>query len=228
MPEFTILMPCLNEEKTIGLCVHEALDYLRRNKIEGEVLVSDNGSTDNSIRLATEAGARVVRTPVRGYGSALHNGIKAAKGKYVIMADCDYSYDFSKLNRFVAGMRKGYDLVLGNRYQGKMEKGAMPFSHKYIGVPVLSFMASLRYKTPIYDYHCGLRAVNKSVYLKLKCKAVGMEYATEMIGKFAEHKCSIKTVPIDFRKDLRGGRAHLRAIRDGMRHICVMCKGGHK
>lgn len=223
--DFTILMPCLNEEKTIGLCIDEAKKYMEENHIDGEILISDNGSRDDSVRIASLHGARVVKVADKGYGNALKCGINEAYGKYVIMGDCDYSYDFSDLGDFVRGMSDGYDMVLGNRYTGKMQKGSMPFWHKYFGVPVLSFLASLRYKTPVYDYHCGLRAVNKESYCKYEYVTSGMEYATEMIGVFAENNCSIKVVPINYRKDKRGSGSHLNSIKDGVRHLKVIFGG---
>jgi len=217
--DFTILMPCLNEENTIGMCVSEAFQYLKSHNINGEVLIADNGSTDNSVNLALSLGARVIHVKEKGYGNALHNGIMAANGRYVIYADCDYSYDFSKLDAFVDGMQKGFDIVIGNRYSGKMEKSAMPFSHKYIGVPMLSLLTSIRYRIPLHDYFCGLRAVNKEVYSNLTFNSSGMEYAIEMIERFAKNKSYIKSVPIDFRKDRRGRKPHLNSLKDGLRTL---------
>lgn len=224
MVDVTILMPCLNEEKTISLCIEEALCFLDKNGINGEVLVVDNGSSDRSVEIAKACSARVISVEEKGYGNTLRKGITEAYGKCVVMGDSDYSYDFSKIDAFVSGINEGFDMVLGNRYLGHIEKGAMPFLHRYIGVPVLSFLASVRYKTPVYDYHCGLRAVNKDKYLQIPFNSSGMEFATEMIGKIAQNGYSIKVVPIDYRKDKREGPSHLQSIRDGIRHLCLIFK----
>lgn len=219
MVDVTILMPCLNEEKSIGLCIKAATSFLEENAINGEVLIADNGSSDRSVEIAKSYGARVIYVDEKGYGNTLRRGILEANGTCVVMGDCDYSYDFSKINDFVTGINEGYDMVLGNRYLGHIEKGAMPFFHKYLGVPVLSFLASLKFKTPIFDYHCGLRAVNKEKYLQIPFYSEGMEFATEMIGKIAKKGYTIKVVPIDYRKDKRDGPSHLHSIKDGIRHL---------
>jgi len=224
MVDVTILMPCLNEEKTIGICINEALDFFEKNSINGEVLIADNGSSDGSVEIAKEYGVRVINVEENGYGNTLRRGICEANGTCVVMGDSDYSYDFSRIDDFVNGIQEGYDMVLGNRFRGHMEKGAMPFLHKYLGVPVLSFLASIRFKTPVYDYHCGLRSVNREKYLQIPFNSEGMEFATEMIGKFAKAGYTIKVVPIDFRKDKRGGPSHLKSIRDGVRHLSLILK----
>ena len=162
--ELTILMPCLNESETLGLCIDKALSFLAENNIVGEVLIADNGSTDDSIEIAIAHGARVVRVPVRGYGAALRQGIEASLGKYVIMGDSDDSYDFSRLNLFVEQLRAGNDLVMGNRRKGGIAPGAMPLSHKYLGNPLLSFIGRLFFKIPVGDFHCGLRGRESPVW----------------------------------------------------------------
>lgn len=217
--ELTILMPCLNEAETIGVCIKKARNFLEVYDIDGEVLVSDNGSTDNSITIAEELGARVVNAPIRGYGGALLTGCKEAAGKFVIMGDADDSYDFSNLMPFVDKLREGYDLVMGNRFRGGIEKGAMPWSHRYIGNPVLSFIGRLFFKSKIKDFHCGLRGYNRESILNLGLHTTGMEYASEMVvmSELAGYK--ICEVPTTLKKDGRNRPPHLRSFHDGWRHL---------
>lgn len=222
--EFTILMPCLNEEKTVGECIRQARRGAEKQGLSYEILIADNGSDDNSREIAEKCGARVVVVPEKGYGSALIGGIKAARGKYIIMGDCDLSYDFTNLEGFVSGLREGADLVMGNRFKGNIEKGAMPFMHRYFGVPLLSFMGRVRYKTGVGDFHCGIRAFDREKALALGLSCTGMEFATEIIGKFAMSGAVIKEIPTDLRCDGRNGRSHLRSIRDGFRHLFLMIK----
>ncbi len=217
--EFTILMPCLNEEKTLQLCIDEAFDYIRKHDMQAEVLIADNGSTDSSVEIAKRAGARVVTVEKKGYGSALRGGLKAAKGEYVIMGDCDGSYPFLELDGFIEKLREGYPLVMGDRYAKEPEKGAMSWSHRYVGVPVLSMLGRWRFHTDVRDFHCGLRGVNRKKAWELDFHCDGMEFATEMIAEFAKVGCRIPQVPVRLRKDGRGGRSHLRSIRDGFRHL---------
>lgn len=216
--EFTILMPCLNEEKTVGICVKKARGFLEREKIDGEVLVVDNGSTDRSRELAEAEGARVVEVAEKGYGNALIGGIKAASGKYIIMGDCDDSYDFSELGGFVEKLRAGYPLVMGCRMDN-IKAGAMPFTHRYIGVPILSLLGRLKFHTKVRDFHCGLRGFDREKALSLDLKCGGMEFATEIIAKFAAAGAEIAEIPVTLSPDGRGGKSHLRAVRDGLRHI---------
>lgn len=217
--EFTILMPCLNEEGTIGFCISEALEYIAKSGIRAEILIADNESTDISCTLARAMGARTLTIPEKGYGNALRKGIREARGKYIIMGDCDGSYDFTALDGFVEKLREGYALVMGNRYLGGFEKGAMPFWHRFIGVPFLSFLGRLKYKTNIGDFHCGLRAFQRDTALSLNLKAEGMEFATEIIGAFAKTGEKICEIPVTLRRDKRSGKSHLRTVRDGLRHI---------
>lgn len=217
--EFTILMPCLNEEGTIGFCISEALEYIAKSGIRAEILIADNESTDISCTLARAMGARALTIPEKGYGNALRKGIREARGKYIIMGDCDGSYDFTALDGFVEKLREGYALVMGNRYLGGFEKGAMPFWHRFIGVPFLSFLGRLKYKTNIGDFHCGLRAFQRDTVLSLNLKAEGMEFATEIIGAFAKTGEKICEIPVTLRRDKRSGKSHLRTVRDGLRHI---------
>ncbi len=216
--ELTILMPCLNEQQTVAHCVQQARQFLAESGVHGEVLIADNGSTDNSAALAEEAGARVVSVTERGYGNALIGGIKAALGKYIIMGDCDMSYDFFHLDGFIEKLREGYPLVMGCRLDN-IAKGAMPFSHRYIGVPVLSFLGRLRFHTKVRDFHCGLRGFDREKALALGLSCGGMEFATEIIGKFALSGAQIAEIPVTLSPDGRGGKSHLRTIRDGIRHI---------
>jgi len=220
--ELTILMPCLNEEKTIASCVKQAEVFLHTYGIAGEILVADNGSEDASIQLAKKAGARVVHCEQRGYGNALRYGISKAKGTYVIMADCDMSYYFLEAYPMYQLLKSGADMVIGDRFTGNMEKGAMPFLHKYFGVPVLSLLGRLRYRTDIKDFHCGMRGVNKERFLSLGCKCGGMEFATEMIGRAAKNGQWLEQTPVKLYKDERGRKSHLRSVRDGLRHLHIM------
>lgn len=221
--EFTFILPCLNEEKTLEFCICEIKEYINKKNINGEILVSDNNSTDKSREIAKANGARVIITKQRGYGNALINGTKHAKGKYCIMGDSDGSYDFFNIDEFIAGVRNGYDLVVGNRFKGGIEKGAMSISHK-IGVKFLSKIANLFFGTPIKDYHCGLRAYNTENIKKLNLNQGGMEYASEMIIVAQINQLKLLEVPTILRKDLRENKSHLRTIRDGFRHLNLILK----
>lgn len=220
--ELTILMPCLNEAKTLPFCIDEARCFLDENKLDGEILIADNGSTDGSTALAERLGARVVSVAEKGYGNALRGGIAAARGKYIIMGDCDMSYDFYRLGGFLERLRAGYKLVVGNRFAGGIEAGAMPFSHRYIGVPFLSFVGRVRYKTKVRDFHCGLRGFDRETALSIGLRCEGMEFASELIGRFAVGGYEIAELPTVLRRDGRGGKSHLRAFPDGMRHLRFM------
>jgi glycosyltransferase involved in cell wall biosynthesis len=217
--ELTLLMPCLNEAETLAICIRKAKKFLSENNIDCEVLISDNGSTDGSQDIAKAEGARVVSTDIKGYGSALINGTKNAYGKYVIMGDADDSYDFLHLMPFVEKLREGYDLVMGDRFAGGIEEGAMPWSHKYIGNPVLSFIGRLFYKSKIRDFHCGLRGYNRESMLNLHLQTTGMEYASEMVVKSELNGLKIAEVPTTLSKDGRSRPPHLRSFRDGWRHL---------
>ena len=219
MMELTILMPCLNEAETLGICIDKAQRFLDENHIDGEVLISDNGSTDGSVDIAKSHSARVVHAEQRGYGSALITGCMEAKGKYVIMGDADDSYDFLGLMPFVEKLREGYDLVMGDRFAGGIEDGAMPWSHRYIGNPVLSFVGRLFFHSSIRDFHCGLRGYNRERILDLSLQTTGMEYASEMVVKAELNGLRIAEVPTTLKKDGRSKPPHLRSIRDGWRHL---------
>jgi len=217
--ELTILMPCLNEAETVATCVRKARGFLDRMGIDGEVLVADNGSTDGSPDLALKAGARVVPVARKGYGSALLGGICAARGRFVIMADADDSYDFSQLDAFVDGLRAGNTMVIGHRFRGGIRRGAMPLLHRYFGNPVLSFAGRLLFSSRIGDFHCGLRGVDRAAVLQLGLHAPGMEFASEMIVKATLAGWRIAEVPTVLSRDGRSRAPHLRSWRDGWRHL---------
>jgi glycosyltransferase involved in cell wall biosynthesis len=220
--ELTILLPCLNEAETIEICVDKAMSYLTRSGVRGEVLVADNGSTDGSQQLATARGARLVPVRDRGYGSALRHGILAARGRYVVMGDADDSYDLSHLEDFVVKLRDGYDIVMGNRFQGGIAPGAMPFLHRYLGNPVLSFLGRLFFDVKVGDFHCGLRALNRERIHNLNLHTTGMEYASEMLISAALRSYRICEVPTTLKKDGRSRPPHLRTWHDGWRHLSFL------
>ncbi|MBE7186060.1 MAG: glycosyltransferase family 2 protein, partial [Methylobacterium mesophilicum] len=209
-PELTILIPCLNEAETLAICIRKAHDWFARAGVAGEVLVSDNGSTDGSIAIAQAEGARVVHAPIAGYGGALGCGIRAARGRFVIMGDADDSYDFSNLSAFLASLRDGAALVMGNRFKGGIAPGAMPFLHRYLGNPVLSAIGRLFFRTPIGDFHCGLRGFDRQAILDLDLRTTGMEFASEMVVRASLAGLVIREVPTTLRKDGRSRPPHLR------------------
>ncbi len=217
--ELTILMPCLDEAETVGTCVRKARAFLDRTGIAGEVLVADNGSTDGSQQLAVAAGARVAQVAERGYGSALTGGIGAARGRYVIMADADDSYDFGRLDAFVERLRAGDELVMGNRFRGGIARGAMPPMHRYLGNPVLSFVGRLLFRSNIGDFHCGLRGFDRATILRLGLVSTGMEFASEMVVKATLAGVRVGEVPTTLSADGRSRAPHLRSWRDGWRHL---------
>lgn len=217
--ELTILMPCLNEAETLATCIGKARGYLARSGISGEVVIADNGSTDGSQDIAREAGARVVEISGRGYGAALSGGIAEAAGRYVIMGDADDSYDFSNLDGFIAALRAGNKLVMGNRFAGGIAPGAMPPLHRYLGNPVLSFVGRLFFRSSIGDFHCGLRGFDREAILALNLRTTGMEFASEMVVKATLAELPIAEVPTTLSPDGRSRRPHLRSFRDGWRHL---------
>ncbi|HEY1436312.1 MAG TPA: glycosyltransferase family 2 protein [Casimicrobiaceae bacterium] len=217
--ELTVLMPCLNEVETIQCCIRKARQFIDATGIAAEVLVADNGSSDDSRALAAAAGARIVSVANRGYGAALIAGIDAARGRYVIMGDADDSYDFSRLEPFVAKLRDGYDLVVGNRFHGGIAPHAMPLLHKYLGNPALSFFGRLFFAVPIGDFHCGLRGFKRSAIQALNLTTPGMEFASEMIVRAGLAKLRIVEVATTLSPDGRSRPPHLRTWRDGWRHL---------
>jgi len=220
--EVSVVMPCLDEARTVGLCVEKALRGLRELEVRGEVVIADNGSTDGSPEIARAHGARVVQVERRGYGSALQAGIAAARGRYVIMGDADDSYDFSQLGPFLERLRQGDELVMGNRFRGGIRPGAMPWLHRYVGNPALTGVLNLFFRSPIRDAHCGLRAVSKDAYNRLGLSTPGMEFASEMVVKACLHRLRISEVPIILHPDGRDRPPHLRSFRDGWRHLCFL------
>ena len=217
--EVTVLMPCLDEELTVGACVESALEALESSGIRGEVLIADNGSRDRSRELAKAAGARVVVVEERGYGAALARGIEAAAGHFVIMGDCDRSYDFGELPRILKKLRAGHDLVLGNRFRGGIRPGAMPLSHRYLGNPGLTAITRLFFRSPCGDVYCGLRGFRRDAILGLGLDTVGMEYALEMVVKASMKGLSIDEVPVTLSPDGRDRPPHLRTWSDGWRSL---------
>ena len=221
-PELSVVMPCLNEARTIGICIRKAQSSFERLAIYGEVIVADNGSTDGSREIAEELGARVVPVEQRGYGAALTGGIAAARGRWVIMGDADDSYDFAELEPFVARLREGYDLVGGNRFKGGIRPGAMPWLHKWLGNPVLSFVGRRVYGTSLGDIYCGLRGFDREKVAALDIRSTGMEYAIEMIVKATMAGLRVTEVPTTLSLDAEGREPHLNTWRDGWRSIRLL------
>jgi glycosyltransferase involved in cell wall biosynthesis len=212
-------MPCLNEERTVGVCIDKALTAFRKMGIGGEVVIADNGSSDGSVELAATLGARVIRVEKKGYGAALLAGIGAARGDYIIMADSDDSYDWLGIEPFVRCLDEGNDLVVGNRFMGGIEPGAMPRLHRYLGNPVLSWLARTVHRAPVGDFHCGMRAFRRDAFPKMNVRTTGMEFATEMIVNSAKAGLKIAEVATRLHRDGRDRPPHLRSFRDGWRHL---------
>ena len=215
-------MPCLNEAETLAACIEKAHLAIKRGALAAEIIVADNGSTDGSQVIAKELGARVVTVDRKGYGSALIGGINAARGRFVIMGDADDSYDFTAIAPMLEKLRAGSDLVVGNRFAGGIEPGAMPWSHRWVGNPVLSLISRLFFHTPVGDSHCGLRGFRKDAYERMKLRATGMEFASEMVIKASLKGMRIAEVPVKLRPDGRSRPPHLRTWRDGWRHLRFM------
>ncbi|WJK42128.1 glycosyltransferase family 2 protein [Solwaraspora sp. WMMA2056] len=217
--EVTVLLPCLNEAETLEVCIRKARQALDELGVQGEVLVSDNGSTDGSQEIAVRAGARVSHAPIRGYGGALINGIEQARGQYVIMADADDSYDLSTLEPFIQALRSGHDVVMGNRFRGGIAPGAMPFLHRYLGNPVLSWLGRRLFNLKVGDFHCGIRGFNRDRIRQLQLCMPGMEFASELVVRAALNGYDIVEVPTTLSPDGRSRPPHLRTWRDGWRHL---------
>jgi len=220
--EVSVVIPCLNEEHTVGTCVAKARRAIEKLGTTGEVIVVDNGSTDRSAHVAEAAGARVVREDRRGYGQAYLSGFAAAHGRYLVMGDADDTYDFSDLSGFILPLRNGHDMVMGTRIRGRIEPGAMPWHHRWIGVPILTAVLNVLFRAGISDAHCGLRSITAAAVQRLRLRTTGMEFASEMIIKAARDGLRIAEVPTTLGKGGRPGKPHLRSFRDGWRHLKMM------
>lgn len=218
----SVVMPCLNEQETLGNCVEKAQRTLKKLGFIGEVVVADNGSTDDSVAIAERLGARVVHQKLRGYGAAYLAGFAAAHGKYIIMGDADDTYDFTDLERFITPLRDRYDLVIGNRFKGEILPGAMPWSRRYIGNPILSGILRWLFGTSISDSHCGMRSFTAEAYTRMALETTGMEFASEMVVKAVQANLNILEIPITYYP--RAGESKLNAIRDAVRHLRFMLK----
>ncbi|MEW6428529.1 MAG: glycosyltransferase family 2 protein [Thermodesulfobacteriota bacterium] len=218
--QISAIIPCLNEEKTLPVCIAKVQGAMASLGLAGEVVVGDNGSSDGSVATALGCGARVAHEDkVKGYGAAVKAAVKEANHEYLIMADADDSYDWQNLGPFVEKLREGYDFVIGNRFQGRIHAGAMPFLHRYLGNPLLSALARIFYRIPVGDFHCGMRAFTREAYRKMNLQTDGMEFATEMVVRAAQEGLRIAEVPIDLYPDKRSRPPHLRTFRDGWRHL---------
>ena len=217
--ELSVVMPCLNEAETLEACVRKAQRALLEANLRGEIIVADNGSRDGSVEIAERMGVRVVKVREKGYGSALMGGIAAARGQFIVMGDADDSYDFGHIPRFVEELRRGSDLVMGNRFRGGIQHGAMPPLHRYLGNPVLTRVGRLLFHSHVRDFHCGLRGFRKDAYERMGLRTTGMEFASEMVVKATLFKMRITEVPTTLAPDGRSHPPHLRTWRDGWRHL---------
>lgn len=220
--EVSVVMPCLNEQETLGACIRKAQRTLEALGVSGEVVVADNGSTDDSIGIAEHLGAHVVHQPIRGYGAAYQAGFAAARGQFIVMGDSDDTYDFTDLKRFITPLREGYDLVIGNRFKGDIMPGAMPWARRYIGNPILSGILRWLFGTAISDSHCGMRSFTAEAYKRMVLKTTGMEFASEMVVKALAVNLNILEIPITYYP--RAGESKLNAVRDAVRHLRFMLK----
>ncbi|MDF1662138.1 MAG: glycosyltransferase family 2 protein [Planctomycetota bacterium] len=218
-PLLSFVMPCLNEERTVGLCIDEAFRFLRENNQSGEVIVADNGSHDTSRSIIESKGAILVEAKSKGYGNALRAALSMARGRFIIMADCDASYDFGLAEPFLEKLRDGADLVIGNRFIGGIEAGAMPRLHQYFGNPLMSWLGRIMFQVPLGDFHCGMRGIRRDHFERLRLTAPGMEFASELIVRTALLSGKIAEVPTKLRRDGRNRPPHLRSFRDGLRHL---------
>ncbi|WP_416441262.1 glycosyltransferase family 2 protein [Phnomibacter sp. MR] len=223
MNALSVLMPCLNEANTLARCISSARLALAQAGItHSEIIIADNGSTDDSVAIATAAGARVVHVTTKGYGAALHAGILAAQYEWIIFADADESYDFADVPQFIPAMRSGADLVVGNRFAGGIDAGAMPLLHRYLGTPVISWIGRQSFAVSLGDFNCGMRAIRKAAYEQLHMQSPGMEFASEMIAKAGLQRMHIAEVPVRLHKDGRDRKPHLKTWQDGWKHLRLM------
>lgn len=220
--EVSVVIPCLNEANSVGLCVEKAIRAFQAHGLRGEVVVADNGSVDGSAEEAARCGARVIRVEPRGYGATLRAGIAASRGAFVVMGDADDSYDFSEVSRFVEMLRRGYDVVMGNRFRGEIKPGAMPWHHRRIGNPCLTALLNVLFQAGIGDSHCGMRGFTRAVYQRMDLRCTGMEFASEFVIKAAQLGARMTEIPITLWPDKRGRPPHLRSFRDGWRHLRFM------
>src|SRR5579863_9006182 len=220
--EVSVVIPCLNEARSVAICIDKATTALRDSGIQGEVVIADGGSSDGSVEIAEKHGARVVHVAERGYGNGLRRGIEEARGAFIIMGDADDTYDFSEVPRFVAKWREGYELVMGNRMRGEIKSGAMPWHHRYVGTPVMSGILNLLFGAGIGDVNCGMRGFTKDLYVRLDLRTTGMEFASEFVIKAAKIGARLAEIPITLWPDKRGRPPHLRSFRDGWRHLRFM------
>ncbi len=218
--EVSVVLPCLNEEKTVGICVKKIKEVFAKEDIRGEIIVVDNGSEDDSAKIAAKEGAIVISEAHKGYGAAYLRGLSEARGKYVIMGDADNSYDFYEIPDFLKPLKEGYEFVMGSRFKGKIQKGAMSWSHRYIGNPILSGVCRLFFRTKLSDIHCGMRALTREAYRKMKLKTMGMEFATEMVVAALMNNLKIFEVPIQYY--FREGESKLKPLYDAWRHTRFM------
>src|SRR5579863_3001828 len=218
-PEVSVVMPCLNEEVSVGICIEQILSTFAKHHITGEIIVADNGSTDKSCEIARAMGATVVLVEERGYGSALMGGIAAARANYVMMADADGTYDFTQIPVFLEKLRSGYELVMGNRFRGGIQPKAMPALHRYFGNPVLTGIGRTFFKTVCHDFQCGLRGFTMTAYRRMALRTTGMEFASEMVVKSSLFMLRICEVPTTLSRDRRTGRSHMRSWHDGWRNL---------
>lgn len=219
-PQLSIILPCLNEEQALGACLEKIKKVIQESNLDAEIIVVDNGSTDNSCKIAEEFQVRLVQEKERGYGTAYLKGFAAAQGKYLFLADSDGSYDFNEIPRFIGELKKGCDFVIGNRFKGQIEKGAMAFYRRYIGNPILSGILRLFFRTKIHDAHCGMRTLTKEALEKLDLKTKGMEFASEMVIMACKNNLKIKELPINYYQ--RKGESKLKSFADGWRHLRFM------
>ncbi|MDD5644729.1 MAG: glycosyltransferase family 2 protein [bacterium] len=218
--EVSVILPCLNEENGVGICIEKIKRVFEKENINGEIIVVDNGSTDNSYAIAKNKGAKVIKESLEGYGAAYIRGLKESKGKYIIMGDSDGSYDFYKIPDFIQFLDKGYDFVIGNRFKGKIHKKAMPWANRYLGNPVLSGLYRLFFRTNLSDIHCGMRGFTRNAYEKMNVKCAGMEFAAEMVMEALYNNLKIREIAIEYYP--RAGKSKLRPFQDAWRHIKFM------